>query len=264
VWVIVDDGSIDGTSNIIKEALERYSWIQSIRLPEHSRNLGKHYAYVCNVGFESAIRYCESHKLEFDYIGLVDSDMFFEADFFEKLILEFERNPKLGIASGTIYYDTDGRLIMEEGRDDLPVGSNRLFRKKCFEDIKGYEISYSPDAVANVAAKLKGWELIRFNNLKAIQRRKTSSAEGLWKGYRIHGESAYFRNYHPLFVFGKSLKYLFQSPHYVGIAYLYGYLIAMSKGERINNKEIRDYYYQQKYKEAVEYYKAKLARFIFK
>ena len=260
VWVIVDDGSTDDTPNIIREAQEKYDWIKSVRLDEHPRDLGKRYAYVCNTGFDFAIEYCKAHgNIHYDYIGNIDADMVLETEFFEKLIKEFKKNPKLGIVSGSVYSNIRDELVLEEDREDLPMGSPRLWRKECFEETGGYPIGYSADSISNVLAKLKGWELKRFGEIKAIQARKTSSAEGLWNGYKTHGISAYFRNYHPLFALTKGLKYSFESPYYIGIAYLYGYFSSvLRRMDKIDNEEVREYYYLYKHKEAMQYYKNKL------
>lgn len=260
VWVIVDDGSTDNTPEIIKKAKERYEWIQSIRLQEHPRDLSTHYSYVCNSGFDFAIQYSKANDYQYDYIGLLDADIRLEQDFYSESIEKFKKNPKLGIAGGSISYYDDDKLIREDDRDDLPPGGIRVWRRECFEETgSGLYLGYSADAVSNVLAKLRGWETKSFTELRAVQTRKTGSAEGLWKGYKYHGESAYFRNYHPLFVLIKGLKYTFEKPFYIGIAYLYGYLSgAIKRIDKIDIKEARDYYYYQKYKEVIGYYKNKL------
>jgi len=259
VWVIVDDGSTDGTPNIIRKAQEEHSWIQRVRLEKHQRDIGKRYAYVCNTGFKHATKYCEAHSIQYAYVGLVDSDMTLGIEVFEKLIKEFEGNQRLGVVSSTVYNRINNELIFESVREDILMGSPRLWRKKCFEETGGgYLISYSPDAVSNVLAKLKGWEVKRFEKIKAIQARKTSSAEGLWKGYAINGISAYFTNFHPLYVLIKGLKYSFKSPYYIGIAYLYGYFSsALKRMDKIDNEDVRDYFFRHKPKEVIQYYWAK-------
>ena len=125
VWVIVDDGSTDNTSNILSEAREKHDWIQVVQLKEHRRDLGKHYAYVCNAGFNFAIEHCKTHNLQYDYIGLLDADMILEPEFYNELIEKFEENPELGIVSGSVYYDDGNKLTMENDREDLPLGDVR-------------------------------------------------------------------------------------------------------------------------------------------
>ncbi|KAF5430704.1 Glycosyltransferase involved in cell wall bisynthesis [Candidatus Methanophagaceae archaeon] len=259
LWVIVDDGSTDRSPEMIEEAKGRYEWIHGILLEGGFRDLGKHVYSVYNKGFEFAIEYCKAHNIHFDYIGNVDADMILEIEFFEKLIKEFEKNRELGIASGS-GYDFNNKLIMDT-RNYIPLGGIRLWRKECYEETGGYPISYSADAVSNVLARLKGWKTERFNEIKAIQTRRTSSAEGLWKGYKKYGEATYFINFHPLYVLIKGLKLLFESPYYTGFAYLHGYISsALKKLGKIDNEEIRDYFYWHKSKEVIDYYKNELRK----
>jgi len=262
LWLIVDDGSTDNTPNIIREVQEKYEWIKSIRLEEkHPRDINLHYAHMFNKGVEFAIEYCKMHDIQYEYIGVLDADMVIEPAFFEKLINEFRKDTKLGVASGSLYRKVDNKLILENMREDVLIGSARVWRRECFEEINGLPVSYSPDVVADVIAKLRGWETRMFKEIKAVQTRGISSAEGLWKGYKIRGISAYFRNYHPLFVLAKGLKYLFERPYYTGIAYLYGYVSSFLKRiEKIDNEEVKDYYWHKKPKEAIQYYKAKLIK----
>ena len=82
----MDDGSIDGTLQIIKSAQKKCEWIKLKRLPQHDRDIGKHYAFVCKSGFDYAIKNSSEKSLNYNFIGLVDADMFLEESFFEKLI----------------------------------------------------------------------------------------------------------------------------------------------------------------------------------
>ena len=260
LWVIVDDGSEDNTPDIIRDVKSEHNWIHSIHLEEHQRDTGKHLAYVCNVGFDFAVKYCKNCNIQYEYLGIVDADMILEKEFFDKLIREFKDNPKLGIASGSeYYYNSNNELTLEKVRDELPMGCMRLWRKECFDETGGgYYISSFPDSVSNASAKIKGWETKIFYHIKSVQARKMHSAEGLWKGYIIAGASDYFRNYHPFFVVIKGLKYLCKNPHYIGIAYIYGYFNSfLRRADKIDNEEIKDYY-RNKHKEVVQFYWTKL------
>jgi glycosyltransferase involved in cell wall biosynthesis len=253
VWTIVDDGSTDSTSEIIREAVEKHDWIKSIQLGESIRS-SKSYAYACKTGFDFGIAYSKKSSIQYEYIGLMDADMIPSTKFFEELIEEFERNPKLGIASGGVYYN-GGTLTHEKGREDLPRGGMRLWRRKCFEETGGYLLTSSPDSVANIKAKIKGWEIKQFKDIKAIQTRKTSTAEGFWKGYKAKGVSSYFVNLNPILALLRGIGYLFEKPYYIGLAYLWGYFGSfLRKQERIDDKEICEYYYKNKFQEVRQYY----------
>jgi len=99
LWVIVDESS-DNTVEIIRGLTTKYNWVKSIFLKKNKGYLGINYGIACKTGFDFAIEYCKQHGIEYDYIGLIDADAIIEKDLFQKLMMEFEKDPELGIASG--------------------------------------------------------------------------------------------------------------------------------------------------------------------
>ena len=247
LWVIADDGSMDNTPEIIKEAKEKYGWIQSIRLNSEveSRDIGLHLSRVMMKVTEFAIGYCGRNEIKYDYIGNVDGDIILEKTFFEKMINEFEKDPKLGIAgSGTQYVEGD-EIIQPEGNEEEPSGGDMLIRRECFEDCGGIQLSCCWDSVLKAKARLRGWKTKRFEHVKAIETRIPGS-ENYWKRGIHSGWSAYHLNLNPIHVLIKSLKLLYKNPHYFGIAYLVGYFISLIKREeKIKDEEMRKFFWNK-------------------
>lgn len=191
LWVIVDDGSIDGTTNIIKHHVDRYPWIKCVTLNAKDRDITFHYSFVCKKGFDVAIEYCREKKIEYEYIGLLDADTVVVNNYFQKLINQFVDNRKLGIVSGGIFDFEKGNLKINRTMENLPAGTGRVWRKECFFETGGYPVEPSPDSISNAKAIINGWEIKRSNNITAIHKRRTGSADGLVRGYKINGEMAY-------------------------------------------------------------------------
>lgn len=255
LWVITDDGSTDNTPKLIREAKERHHWIQTIRLAENKRDIGLHLSEIIKKGFNFAIEYCIKTEIKYDYLGNIDGDMIIQNTFFEELIAKFDKNSKLGIASGGVQYNKGNHVIHANVRVDEPGGGNMLIRRECFEDTKGILLSYSWDSALKVKARLHGWETMCFEKIKATETRDATSAEGYWKGYVEHGKTSYYMNTNPIHAMIKGIMYLFKRPYYIGLAYLCGYSCNLIlRKEQINDEEIKHYYRYMRPQEIRRYY----------
>jgi len=248
LWVIADDGSTDNTPEIIKEAMEKHKWIQCIRLNSKSnvRDIGIHLSWVMMEVTKFATEYCKKNGIDYEYIGNIDGDMIIERAFFEKLMKEFERDSKLGIAGSGTQNVKGNKIIQQKRGKDEPSGGDMLIRRECFEDCGGIQLSCCWDSVLKAKARLRGWKTRRFEYVKAIETRIPGS-ENYWERGMHGGESAYHLNMHPLHVTIKSMKLLFfEKPHYRGLAYMLGYIISFIKRkEKIADEEIQKYFWNK-------------------
>lgn len=254
MWIVVDDGSTDSTPILLKTLASKHDWIHVNVLKNEKRDLGLHYANVVNHGFNYAQNISKETETLCDYFCLIDADMILSTDFFEKIFGKFEISSNLGIASGSVIYKKGKKIVLEDGRDNLPIGGLRVWRRECFLATGGFPISYSADSVSNVLAILHGWDIEKFEDIEGFQTRETSSAEGLWNGFETRGKSDYYRDYHPAYVILKFFKYTLKFPFYLGIPYLCGYINGIFKiKSKIEITEVRNYY-RNKHKEIIDYY----------
>jgi GT2 family glycosyltransferase len=229
-----------------------HTWIKSEKLPLHPRDITLHYAYVCIQGFKHAIDYCEKCGIIYEFIGLLDADTVIEEAFFEKLIVAFQKDRSLGILSGGIYYDK-GELEWERAEESAPRGSGRLWRKRCFIDTGGYLLDPAMHTISNSKAVIRGYKIKQLKSAIAIQKRKTSGAEGLWKGYKMKGWISYYLDKHISLIILNTFYYSLKKPYYTGIAFLYGYIVPLCKREKqVCDEELRQYYRKKSIKKIWE------------
>jgi len=226
-WLILNDGSTDKTDEIIKQYKSQYDFITSLRLKRE--DIFSYYSrrtHVVLLGYEKI------RNLEFDFLGILDADISLEPKYYENIFTEFDQNPKLGIAGGT-YVNKVGKHIRKVIKDPDHIstpGGLQVFRRECYEDIGGYFILRygGDDSLANIMARMNGWETRYFPQYQAIHYRPTGTSRGTnifiakWRDGRID----YTLGTHPMFALGKSLRRIFLERPFVlaSIARLAGFL----------------------------------------
>ncbi len=256
--LIIDDGSTDNSPGIIQDYMSKFDWIVTLRLPPHPRDIIFHISYVYKSGFDFIIKYCNENKIDYNFIASIDSDTELEPEYFEKILHKFETNDKLGIASGGLYHEINGKLKLSTKVENFPSGTGRVWSKNCFFDTDGFSLEPSADSISNVKATLRGWDIQRFNEIKMVEQRLTSSAEGLWNGHKYNGYMAYYLNKNPMLVLLSAFQRTLKKPYYTGLAFLWGYIVpCIKREERIKDREIREYFWNYR---LIEYRKIVISR----
>jgi glycosyltransferase involved in cell wall biosynthesis len=225
VWMIVDDGSRDGTGKIIDDYARKYSWIKAI----HRADRGTR---VPGTGVIEAF-YDGYHFLgseEWNFIVKLDGDVGLQPDYFQRCFERFNQDPKLGICGGVMYCPYENGLRLESNPVFHVRGPIKLYRRACWEAIGGLIKAPGWDTVDEVQANRLGWRTRSFSDLKVIHYRPTGAAQGAWRDGVKMGRAAYVTGYHPLFMMMKCLKRVFQKPYViVAIAHGYGFVTGYLK-----------------------------------
>jgi biofilm PGA synthesis N-glycosyltransferase PgaC len=219
-WVLIDDGSTDGTGAIMDEYARRYPWIRVVHRQDRGfRKSGGGVVEAFNEGY----RQLQSQGWEF--IVKLDGDLSFEPDYFEKCFQYFERNPKLGVGGGMICHDFAGQKVVEPCPAFHVRGATKIYRRDCWEAIGGYWPAPGWDTMDEVKANMLGWCTFSFQDLHLLHHRLTGTAEGIWAGLIKNGRANYVCGYHPLFMLGKCLRRSTHKPYLLGsLALFYGFI----------------------------------------
>ena len=224
-WIIVSDGSTDGTDDIVMKYAARHPWIELVRIPEHPQRSfsSKVAAFRCG--------YSRLTGFKFDVIGNLDGDVSFDEGYLAFLVSKFADDPRLGVA-GTPYRE-DNPIHDERFKSpDHVSGACQMFRRECFEEIGGYQPSKCGgiDLIALLAAQAKGWKTKRFDDRTCLHHRNVGSGDhvGVYSRLLNRGKKDYLLGSHPAFEIFRCVNQMKNSPYLVGgILMLVGYFWAM-------------------------------------
>lgn len=235
-WVIVSDGSTDGTEAIIRAAAAVHPWIRLLALAPRP---GRSFAAVVH-NTETGIRHLEC--ADYDFIGLLDSDVEFQTDYFEELMRRFAAEPALGLAGGVVIDVGLPKDRFPRNRQDVP-GAVQFFRRECFERIGGLipipEGGW--DGMTCAMARMHGYRTRLFTDLVVDHLKPRNIAEGgfIRRKWQM-GVRDYAAGYHPLFEVVKCASRLKDPPVIVGaVAWWVGYCTAcLQRRKRVVDPEV--------------------------
>jgi len=222
-WIIIDDGSSDGTTEVIKKAEKENEWIEGIyREPNKNRKPGGE--FVLGVGLEKL------NTDDYDFIVRMDGDLDFESNYFKVLFKKFDDNPKLGIASGVCFITKDGKQIEEKHPRFHTRGPLKTYRIQCYKDINGLLNCLGWDSIDELKANMLHWNTQSFPELKIHHLKRTQSSGGVFNGGFNAGVANYNTGYHQLFLLTKVIYILFVRRNILyGLGILWGYFSFMIK-----------------------------------
>ena len=237
-YVIVSDGSTDGTDDIVRRYSDAHPWIRLVRTPERRERhfAGKVHAF--NVGLEAV------EDLDYDVIASLDADISLDPEHFAFLIEKLDADPRLGLV-GTPFRDRfayDYRFVSIEHVS----GACQVFRRACFEDIGGYVPARSGgiDHIAVLTARMRGWKTRTFTEKPSVHHRDIGTAEHnvLAAKFRV-GALDYRLGGHPLWELARTGYQMSRHPFLVGgAALLTGYVwSAISRVERSISPELMQF-----------------------
>jgi biofilm PGA synthesis N-glycosyltransferase PgaC len=236
-WIIVNDGSSDATQEIVEKHMVDYDRIVLVNKKKTSvkRRRGQGVVEAFYEGYNLCAN--EDH----DYVVKLDSDLRLDDDYFKKIFESFEREPKLGIASGVSYIEKDGSWVPEwDTTKGFTFGESKVYRRQCFERIGGLVPYMGWDGIDHIKAVMLGWKASSFEDVVFYHLRHEGTGTGLIKSSYEEGTCCHFMGYHPLFFMARSLNMMLRFPFVLrGIAMFLGYFVCIIKRkEQLNDREL--------------------------
>jgi len=101
-FVIVSDGSTDGTDEIARKYAHGYEWIRFVRREKPSEEAERMERAAPGKAGAFQLAVDQLVDLEFDYIACLDDDVDLPADYYRVVIEEFEKDLQIGICGGAL------------------------------------------------------------------------------------------------------------------------------------------------------------------
>jgi len=228
-WVIVDDGSRDRTPEIAQEYAQQHPWIAVRRIQRDPvRNPGPAVVAAFNAGLTGL------DGVDYDYLVKLDLDLVLPPDYFEKLLSRFERDRKLGIASGVYLEFWNGKWEAVHMPAYHAAGCSKVMRRECFEAIGGYCPDIGWDSIDEIRARARGWNTGHFADLQFQHLRQEGRGVGLLRNWKKNGVAYYLMGGgFWLLLLKVGYRMLVTKPViFGGLAILWGYLSCVLKGRK--------------------------------
>lgn len=239
-WIIVDDGSSDGTGEILRRFAEPHPWIEIVQRQDRGRRaVGGGVVEAFYAGYALADPAAE-------FICKLDLDLDLPPRYFENLLGRMAADPRLGTCSGKPWFrdPVRGRLVSEACGDETSVGMTKLYRHACFRAIGGFVREVMWDAIDCHRCRMLGWKArswdepdLRFLHLRPMGSSQTS----WWSGRTRHGRGQWFMGTDPLYMAASATFRMSRPPLLAGgVGMLWGYLSAgLAQAPRLEDAGLR-------------------------
>ncbi|MGA3316336.1 MAG: glycosyltransferase family 2 protein [Candidatus Korobacteraceae bacterium] len=212
-WVIVSDGSTDGTDEIVSRYTVEHPWMELLRMPNRRERhfAGKVHAF--NAGYASV------KELDYDVIASLDGDISFDEDYFSFLLQKLVDDPALGLVGTPFREGSNAPYDYRFVNIEHVSGACQVFRRECFEEIGGYVPVKGGcvDHIAVLSARMSGWKTRTFTDRICLHHRGMGTAQhGITRARFRNGAKDYAIGNHPIWELFRTAYQMTKKPFVIG------------------------------------------------
>jgi biofilm PGA synthesis N-glycosyltransferase PgaC len=193
-WVIVDDGSTDGTRELAHELAERHDWIMAVDSGSgHERARGAPIVEAFNTG----LRQLDGEP---DFVVKLDGDLYVPPHYFAWVADTFGADERAGIVGGTVLVHDGERWTLDKVSSRAVHGVAKAYRTACLRQMGGLRASMGWDGIDDYAARARGWRSRVLSELTILHYDKRGTKQRWWKSRFEEGLGAHYMGYRPDFL----------------------------------------------------------------
>jgi glycosyltransferase involved in cell wall biosynthesis len=234
-WVIVDNGSKDGSVEFARELQRRHRWVRVLSSPPTDvAEPGGPVVRAFHVGVQEL-------KGPIDIVVKLDADVSFEPDYFKRLLSEFSSDRRLGIASGECLEQKAGRWHIRPVTAGHARGATRAYRWQCLQDVLPLPERVGWDTVDEVKANVLGWTTGTIPGVRFYHHRAVGARDGApWSRWVRQGTGAHYVGYRFPYLLARTMHRSLRNPAAIGM--LVGYAVAVVKrSERHEDRAVLEH-----------------------
>lgn len=184
--LIVNDGSTDKTSEVIRKYTDSDSRFETVNLEKSAHQPGSKVVSAFKNGLKT------QNKDDFDIICKFDADIILNENYLSEIEKAFANNPKYGLVGGLLYVEKDGKWVYEGNSNKHHVrGPMKAYRKECFEAMGGLRETLGWDNIDAILLENLGWKEIVLPELQ-VKLIKVKGADYTIKPADYYGRYFYF------------------------------------------------------------------------
>lgn len=237
-WVVVDDGSVDGTRSIAESYASSHDWITVVDSGEsHRRARGAPIVRAFNVGLSCL-------RSRPDITVKMDGDLFLPAHYFAWVAETFAREARAGVVGGVVLVH-DGDRWRPDGKTTHNVnGVIKAYRSDCLDEIGGLQPSMGWDGIDEYAARARGWQVHVLTELSVLHYKARGSKQPWYRARWEEGRANHYMGYRPTFLLVRALyRMATEQPPVVGGAviaasFMYSGLRSLPQVEDLPAREV--------------------------